>query len=173
MTNTGNVDWKPDGATVTFTQEEDPTNVVVASVSADAFTLIPPGETMKQEVGVDQELSEGTYHVSADILPAGRWSVPWYRNLFRCRSRIIASIRELLSATIPNVSITHERGTDIRNICDTGTVPLRVCLRRKFRVTECMKISRLRMSLSSPAPAVQYYQNLQVVRQFLIHQIEC
>lgn len=59
--STGNVDWKPERATVTFTDQDDPTRVIVVEISGDKFKLVAAGQLTISDLEVFQTLPEGTY----------------------------------------------------------------------------------------------------------------
>ncbi len=71
ITNSGNVDWKPESIGFTFTNVEDSTVVVTQTVSGDVLTSVKPGESVAQQIPVDVQLLEGSYTAHADISYGG------------------------------------------------------------------------------------------------------
>jgi len=71
MTNTGNVDWKPESAKVTFTSIEDSSLIIEDVISGDKFSLISPGETSRQNFSLIKMLAEGAYYATVDFSYAG------------------------------------------------------------------------------------------------------
>ncbi len=71
MTNTGNVDWKPDSANITFINQEDGSQTASSIIDKDQFSLIPPGKHDAQRVEIQKNLPEGKYKMTADIIFGG------------------------------------------------------------------------------------------------------
>lgn len=59
--STGNVDWKPERATVTFTDQDDPAHVVSTEITGEQFKLAAAGQLTISDVEVAQALPEGRY----------------------------------------------------------------------------------------------------------------
>lgn len=67
ISNTGNVDWRPQKADLSFIDQNDVTHVTVYHLAGDVFALIPPNQSSDQTIDVPQSLPEGTYTVSIDF----------------------------------------------------------------------------------------------------------
>lgn len=67
MTNTGNVDWKPQGAKVILTNIFDAAAIVEDFIPGEKFSLIAPGESSRQNISLSKILAEGSYKAVADI----------------------------------------------------------------------------------------------------------
>lgn len=68
ITNTGNVDWRPEKISGTFTDQNDATHVVPFSFSGELFSYISPGERSQQTIEIPQFLPEGSYTVAVNFL---------------------------------------------------------------------------------------------------------
>ncbi|MEK7458969.1 MAG: hypothetical protein AAB663_01030, partial [Patescibacteria group bacterium] len=71
ISNTGNVDWRPEYAVATFTNQDDLTVITAENIPAEAFQLVPPGDGMSQQIEIAQTLPEGSYKVAMDFYDKG------------------------------------------------------------------------------------------------------
>ena len=67
ITNTGNVDWKPTGAKLTFSDQNDPDHVVAFDLAGDRFEVVPAGQTSQTRIELKDYLSEGDYVATMDV----------------------------------------------------------------------------------------------------------
>ena len=71
LSNAGNVQWRPEKVLFRFTDTEDESNVVEAIVEKEGLAFLDPG-LLREEVriGVDADLIQGSYDISADVYDA-------------------------------------------------------------------------------------------------------
>ena len=127
FSNTGNVDWKPDGANITLTNQEDETLKVSASVPAEAFTMVSPGESSRQIIEIPETLLEGSYAISADILYGGAVVGVMKSQPFAVVAPgTLLQSGKLLTATVPKAIFSPNEVIPISlSFLNDGQVPLK------------------------------------------------
>lgn len=69
--NTGNVDWRPERATVTFTDQNNPARVIVHEISADLFRLVTAANIVDSKIDIPEPLPEGTFAAEIQFYDKG------------------------------------------------------------------------------------------------------
>lgn len=69
--NTGNVDWKPERATVSFVDQNDPEHIVSVELAGERFDLVGAGKTTQARIELVDYLPEGVYVATMEFFDGG------------------------------------------------------------------------------------------------------